>query len=306
MCVVNMDIKSYNADGRESLGLLNAMYDELESKYGFNKEPIYMVTVETEKERNGVTVHGYLSARNGPALWILSGIHGEEPAGPNAIAQNIDSMGELGQDIPLVIIPLLNPLGYCRDWRYYDERRDWRLGHSVGDSEHYLPDLRDPSRPRVAAARSGIAAKVTRFVLDTAIDYPPVLTIDHHEDEKLEAGYIYSQGQKAAEDEVAKEVIRILIDSGIPLTLNGRTRFDETIKGGVVVDDDGQPVKDGSIDELLTTEKIILAGEVVAKPSALTTLVIETPIISVPLGRRIEAHSQILRRLRSLWALANN
>jgi hypothetical protein len=300
-----MDIKTYNADGRESLGQLNAAYDELKSKFGFDKEPIYAINVETDRALDVVTVYCYRSARKGPALWVLSGIHGEEPAGPNAIAQNIDYLGKLGQDIPVVIIPLLNPKGYCRDWRYPDERRDWHIGHSVGDSEHYLPDRKDPGQPRVAVPRSEIAAKVTKFVLDATFDYPPVLTFDHHEDEELERGYLYSQGHEAAADEVAKEVIRILTESGLPLTMHGRTRFGEPIKNGVVVDENGQPVKDGSIDELLTAEKIIVAGEIVARRSALTSLVIETPIVNVLLRRRIEAHSHILRRLRSLWALAN-
>ena len=83
--------------------------------------------------------------------------------------------------------------------------------------------------------------------------------------------------------------------------MKGRTRFEELIREGVVVDENGQPVKDGSIDELLAAEKIIIAGEVVAKPGALTVLVIETPITNVPLARRIEAHSSVIKRLPSLW-----
>ena len=299
-----MDNQTYDADGRESLVQLSARYDELESKYGFGKEPIYTVTFESGQARHEVTVYCYQSAKKGPALWVLSGIHGEEPAGPNAIAQNIGYLGALGQDIPVVIIPLLNPKGYCRDWRYPDERRDWRIGHSVGDSEHYLPDRKNPGQPRVPVPGSDIAAKVTKFVIDTAIGYPPVLTFDLHEDEELERGYLYSQGHKAADDKVAKEVIRILTESGIPLTMNGLTRFGEPIQAGVVVDENGQPVQDGSIDELLTAGVIIMAGEVVEKPAALTSLVIETPIVAVALRRRIEAHSNILRQLRSLWAIA--
>jgi hypothetical protein len=142
-------------------------------------------------------------------------------------------------------------------------------------------------------------------VLEATIDYPPILIFDLHEDEELERGYLYSQGHEAANDEVAKEAIRILMESGIPLTMNGRTRFGEPIKDGVAADENGQPVKDGSLDELLTAEKIIVAGEVVAKASALTCLVIETPTINVPLKRRVQAHSNILQRLRLLWALAN-
>jgi len=154
-------------------------------------------------------------------------------------------------------------------------------------------------------SRSEFAAKVTKFVLDTAVDYPPVLTTDHHEDEQLDLSYIYSQGAKAAADEVAKETIRILMHSGIPPKMNGRTRFAELIREGVVVNENDEPVKDGSIDELLAAAKVIVGGQVVAKASALTSLVIETPIMNFPLEKRIEAHSNVLKRLRSLWAIAN-
>jgi Succinylglutamate desuccinylase / Aspartoacylase family len=300
-------IDTYKEDGRASLFELNKQYDELESKYRFAKEPVYTINVDSKNGPVEVTVYCYKSAKKGPALWILSGVHGEEPTGPNAIAQNIDTLGELGREVPLVIIPLLNPKGYSKDDRYYDEHRDFNKGHSVGDSEHYLPSLTDPDQPRVATPSSGFAAKVTRFVLDTIANYPPILTADFHEDELLNSSYVYSQGPKGAEDEVAQKVISILEESGIPLKKDGPTRFGEPIKKGVVIDDEnGKPIQDGSVDELLgTANKIIVDGKIVEKPIARTSLVIETPTINVPLEKRIKAHSNILKQLKTLWELAN-
>ena len=107
------------------------------------------------------------SPKKGPAIWILAGIHGEEPAGPNAVAAAIADIAMLGEHRPVVLLPLLNPHGYARNWRYlnvavYSETVD---GQSVGDSSHLLPSADDPSRSRSPAASSPEAAAIT--ALDT-------------------------------------------------------------------------------------------------------------------------------------------
>ena len=40
------------------------------------------------------------SPGKGPAVWILTGVHGEEPAGPNAVAAAIDDIARLGASRP--------------------------------------------------------------------------------------------------------------------------------------------------------------------------------------------------------------
>ncbi len=73
--------------------------------------------------------------------------------GPNAVAAAIDDIALLGEHRAVVLLPLLNPHGYARNWRYlnvavYSESVD---GHSVGDSSHVLPsaeDLRSRARAR--------------------------------------------------------------------------------------------------------------------------------------------------------------
>ena len=93
------------------------------------------------------------SPGKGAAVWILTGVHGEEPAGPNAVADAIEDIARLGAARPVVLLPLLNPQGYARNWRYlnvatYSKDVD---GQSVGDSSHLLPAADDPT----AAARRG-------------------------------------------------------------------------------------------------------------------------------------------------------
>ena len=107
------------------------------------------------------------SPQRGPAVWILAGIHGEEPAGPNAIAETIGDIAALGRRRPVVLLPLLNPQGYARNWRYlnvpvYSETVD---GQSVGDSSHLLPSAADPGRARAAAPSSPEADAITAFIL---------------------------------------------------------------------------------------------------------------------------------------------
>jgi hypothetical protein len=78
----------------------------------------------------------------GKAVWILSGIHGEETAGPNAIAASIDAIAELGRRRAVVLLPLNNPQGYVHNWRYLNTAT-WSPDvdeQSVGDSSHLLPD----------------------------------------------------------------------------------------------------------------------------------------------------------------------
>lgn len=299
------DIQTYNKDGRASLLKLYTKYDKLINK-GFKKESVYTIDIQSSKGLIKISSYCYKSPQKGPAIWLLAGVHGEEPAGPNAIALNIDYLSQLGQEIPLVIFPLLNPKGYCLNYRYPNEIRDFHKGASVSDSEHYLLDPKHPTKPRTPSPSSEIAAKVTKFVLDTLPSYPPILTEDHHEDESLKKGYVYSQASKGADDKAAQKAISILKESGIPVQEHGTTRFGETILEGIVVAKDSQPVKDGSIDELLgSARKIIIEGKIVKKPVAKTSLVIETPTINVPLEKRIHAHSSVMKELKALWLLAN-
>lgn len=237
------------------------------------------------------------SPKSGPAVWILAGIHGEEPAGPNAIAAAIGDFAKLGASRPVVLLPLLNPHGYARNWRYlnvavYSETVD---GQSVGDSSHLLPSAEDPARARAATASSAEADAITAFILRRRSDYPPLYSIDLHEDNLIDQGYVYSQGVEGEKDAIAIDAVRVLQESGVPIKMDGTTRFDEAINGGIV-----GPVVDSSIDELMSAPKVVSQGCVQAGPAAHTVLVFETPAAALPLERRIAAHAALIRRLTAL------
>lgn len=275
------------SDGRMPVLELYEKLEALEAG-GFTREVVY------EQE---FPILGFRSKTEGRALWVISGIHGEEPAGPNAIARNVNLfLDQQQRGIPVVLLPLCNPRGYSLNWRYPNEKRDWRVGASVGSSEHFLLGEHGEASAREAGPASLEAEALTAWVLKQVKNYPPVLVVDHHEDELLERSYVYSQGKQGAGDRVAQEIIQILKNSGIPLQLEGKTRFDEEIFAGVV-----GPVCDGSLDELLASEKIIAHGTVVPGPHAPTVVVVETPTVGVSLETRIEAHGEIMKALGRLW-----
>ena len=253
--------------------------------------------------RHDIPIIALRSALSGPAIWIISGIHGEEPAGPNAIAAVIDEIAALGERRPVVLIPLSNPHGYARNWRYLNAAI-WAEdidAQSVGDSSHMLPDADHPGQARADAASSAEAAAMTRYVVDKLAEYPPLISIDLHEDDKIPAGYVYSQGVRGASEPLAAEAVRILRENAIPIKLNGKTRFDEEIVSGII-----GPVTDSSIDELMSATEIIVDGRPQAGPAADTVLVFETPAANLPLARRIRAHEALLRRIIRLLAEADN
>lgn len=259
---------------------------------------------------NSLAIRSWRTENKGPAIWILAGLHGEEPAGPNAIATNIEVFKDLNDaGIPVVLIPLGNPMGYRNNWRYPNTAdRDWRKGgYSVGDSEYLLPDLKDSSKPRAANSVGPEAVALTAFVLRTAKEYPPQLVLDLHEDElSRDGGYIYSQGIRADDNPIGLEIVRILQQAGIPLRLDGNTRFDEPIRAGVISRDaDGMPIRDGSIDELLASREIITREIKTRGPSAKTVIVVETPAFSgARLEWRIQAQGRVLKELPRLWQLS--
>ncbi len=293
---------SYTADGRATLADLSARYETLSRQHGWRQETIYTYPDDPE-----LAIRAWLTPGSGPALWLLSGIHGEEPAGPNAIARQLDSLVTLADaGVSIVLIPMCNPKAYRSNWRYPNTpERDWRKGgYSVGDSEYLLPDLEHGTGPRAPAAPGPETVSLTQFVLRTAKLYPPRLVLDLHEDElSTEGGYIYSQGANPDASPVGAEIIRLLEGSGIPIRMSGRTRFDEPIVDGVISrDDKGGPIRDGSIDELLASSEIFVAGRKVPGPAAPTVIVVETPAFAGSrLELRVAAQGTVVSHVQQLW-----
>jgi hypothetical protein len=203
----------------------------------------------------------------------------------------------------VVVLPLNNPHGYARNWRYlnvpvYSATID---GISVGDSSHLLPDAAQAGKSRAMAASSPEADAITRYVLAQSALYPPRYSIDLHEDDLLDAGYVYSQGRLGVADPLAIEAVRVLRENGIPLKMDGQTRFGEAINSGII-----GPVTDSSIDELMSSNVLVVKGRLSQGPGARTVLVFETPARGASFGQRKAAHLALVRRLASLIAAAEN
>jgi hypothetical protein len=298
------DPAAFVADGRQMVEQLSNRYETLSSDHGWQAETIFRYPGV-----DALSIRAWRTEHTGEALWILAGMHGEEPAGPNAIAENLESIVELAASgVPVVVIPLCNPKAYRNNWRYPNTpERDWRQGgYSVGDSEYLLPDLEAGATPRAAAPPGPETRALTEYVLKLASTYPPRLVLDLHEDElSTTGGYVYSQGRQADGNPVVAEVIRQLQDSGIPIRLSGRTRFDEPIVEGVISrDDKGMPIRDGSIDELLAASEVFVDGKRAAGPAAATVVVVETPAFAgSKLDLRVAAQGAVIRQVAELWRL---
>jgi hypothetical protein len=236
------------------------------------------------------------TAGAGQACWILSGIHGEEPAGPNAIAESIDAIAALGERQSVVLLPLNNPQGYVNNWRYLNMQKysETVAGQSVGDSEHLLTDPDNPEQARQANASSPEAEAITKYVLAMSKLYPPAASIDLHEDNLIDQGYVYSQGVPGAADPMALAAVQTLKENGIAIRMSGETRFGEVIEGGII-----GPVIDGSIDELMSAGSVIVDGKPQAGPGAHTVLVFETPADGIDLQKRIDAQAALLKSIES-------
>jgi len=288
------------ADGRRPI---EALYDS----YLGLLELGWTLEIIADSQPPGTTVAlpiiALRSPRSGPAVWILAGIHGEEPAGPNAVAAAIEEIAELGKKRPVVLLPLLNPQGYARNWRYLNIATfsDSIDGQSVGDSSHLLPSPEQPDSPRAASAGSPEADALTRFILQRSADYPPLVSIDLHEDNFIDEGYVYSQGTQGADDPLAIEAVSVLKDNGLPIKMSGETRFGEEISGGII-----GPVIDSSIDELISSQSIVHNGGVQPGPAARTVLVFETPAANTLLERRVAAHTALIRRLAASLGAAGS
>lgn len=283
-------IKTHD-DGRAPIQEIYAAYDTLLEK-GWSKD---VITISKPSGTTvGLPIIALKSPQAGPAAWFLTGIHGEEPAGPNAMAASVEALAALGERYPVVILPLCNPHGYARNWRYlnvavYSEEID---GQSVGDSSHMLLVAAPDSGPRASEASSPEADAITRYILKTSAEYPPRYSIDLHEDNLIHEGYVYSQGVKGADDPLAIEAVGILRANNIGIKMDGQTRFGEDIVAGII-----GPVTDSSVDELMSAARIWHDGAESDGPAAHTVLVFETPAAHLEIEQRVKAHAGLLERL---------
>jgi hypothetical protein len=243
---------------------------------------------ESVADNISLPILSFSTKKQGPAIWIISGIHGEEPAGPIAISESIKEIQHISEKYPVVLIPLCNPHGYRRSWRYLDIKDyiEGNIGKGVGISEHLLLrcGVKGPNSPENDA--------LTRHIISMAKTHPPKIVFDIHEDDDLDRAYVYSQG--GAEDEAAKFVIMKYREWNVPVQENGKTRADETIISGII----GYG-EDGSIDEFIASKKIRLDGKIVDGPGAKTMIVTELPSRAMKIKDRVDVYKKLLAAINS-------
>lgn len=282
-------------DERYSIQKMYASFKTLLSQ-DFIQETICITSFTHNNKKTSLPILSFRTNKKGKAIWILSGIHGEEPAGPNALSDSTQELAKLAEEYPIVLIPLCNPSGYLRNWRYLNKKKYHSNieGKSVSDSEHLLLNTKG-NNTRKQKAASSISLALTNHILSLIKEYPPRITIDLHEDNLLSQGYIYSQGQQGIKDKTAQAIVNILKKSKIPLQMQGKTRFNEPIIKGII-----GPVKDGSIDELFSAKKISVKGKIIPGPNVKTVIVFETPALHLKLQERKIAHRKLIQSLKTI------
>ena len=300
------NVSTYKKDGRMSIIDVYRKLSRLKNSIWI-KEILCSQRIDLkENKKKFLPILAFRTRKKGDALWIISGIHGEEPAGVNAIAKNVRYLNKLAKRIPIVLLPLCNPSGYRRDWRYPTLKRNSdkltsQMGvPSVGASEHLLIDEKT-GKAQSEQAINKESEEISSYVVQHAESYPPLLVLDFHEDESAKKQYIYSHGKLKIYDPIARKIVNILKKQGFKFYESGRTAFNEKIIKGVVSD-----ISDGSVDELLSSEKIIVHNQIKKGPDAKSVVVIETKTVGIPLKKRVKAHSYVLRSSKSVYSLAKD
>lgn len=296
------EIKTYSQDERKSIKELYDSFHRLDSEF-WTYKTILQQKFMMKKRQRSAPILAFRTKKKGPALWIISGIHGEEPAGPNAITDNIGFLNDLAQKIPIVLLPLCNPAGYIRNWRYPNRKKRARdlheLPESIETSEYFLPSEKNPKKPRVQNPTSKEAEEFTLEILKLTKRYRPKLVLDFHEDESVSSFYIYSHGKLGSKDPIAREIVKKLVREGFNIQMWGETRFGEKIVEGIVSD-----ARDSSIDDLLAAKKVIIDKKIQNGPHAKSVIVVETTTKNIPLKKRVDVHSEIILLSKRYFEMA--
>lgn len=288
----NNNVETYHDDGRMNIEKLYENYLELLQTNTWEVETVADSKTTWHGKEISFPIVAFKTKIKGPALYIFSGIHGEEPTGPHAIAESIDTLNKIGEWKPVVVIPLCNPLGYFRNWRYlnkatYAESPEIEA-MSVGDCDHLLQDPTNRTTTRREKPANNECVALTQYLLSMMHEYPPHISIDFHGDTYVSQGYIYSQGKNGG-DALAAQLLNSVESNGIPIQWEGNTRFGEEINHGIV-----GPQEDGSIDEFMSAKHVIVNGTIVPGPGAEQVYVLETPDADLPLKKRVKAYRAVI------------
>jgi len=288
-------LRTFSKDKRISIKEFYKSLNKL-NKNLFEDEIIYFQKSD-EKRKIKLPILGFKTKKSGKAIWIIAGVHGEEPAGPNALIKNISLLNNLAKSIPLVLIPLANPAGYWRDWRYPNQKRarmKWSAP-SVGNMDHLV--INDKTKKAFASKPLFDDSKyLGEYIIKNSKTRKPFLVLDLHEDESLRKLYLYSHVKNDISRKIGSEIVKILKKSGFEFYEDRKTTFDEEIKSGIV-----ESETDGSLDDLLASKKIFTDGRISKGPSAKTVIVVETTTKGFPLKKRVHAHSLIIKQAEKFY-----
>jgi len=197
---------------------------------------------------------------------ILSGIHGEEPAGPQAI---METLPFLSPDLTCLIIPQANLDGLS-------ERIRFGTSPYLGVRGNFM---------------------FVRELIDWIVDEEPAFVLDLHEDDgspvaqgqaidgdlidlaALNGVYLYQHGGNL---QVQRALIAMLANNQVPLLSAWESRFGEKVEGALI-----QAVEDDSIDDWIWQE------------TGVPVTVVETPAMW-PLRARVNVHKLILWHIEDL------
>lgn len=292
------NLQTYSKDVRWPIQKLYQSYEQfILAEWAY--EVVAIQQVKINDQQVGFPILAFFSdsdrKNSDETFWALAGVHGEEPAGVNAFARQTEYFIKMAQkNIPMVVMPLLNPAGYVRDWRYENTQRDFKIGQSVTACDVYLNKLRSPLESSVVPM-SETAKKVTTWIIQNSKKHLPKLVFDHHEDELSQNlidsqqifSYLYYYGNPLFEF-IGLELANLLAEAGLPTATGGQTRFGETISSDGMI----KYGIDGSVDEMLGFDQ---KGAVI---------VIETTRLaddSVSLKKRMLAHEKIIQNYPVFW-----
>lgn len=209
---------------------------------------------------------------------VLAGLHGDEVAGPLAVARELDSLVERtrAHGLGVIVYPLANPSGFDAGTRYNADHDRGSAGN--GDFLRYLRDdgsMIDEAEPSPAAARwrwsseLGVALPIETVALHDLLRCDPldrvVAAIDLHQDLLTEgvgpASYAYTFGDTSAYRSIVDKVRALLpllancaigAGFGVEIDAHGRALQPPIDARTPVSDADGFVLRhDGSLTDLL-------------------------------------------------------
>lgn len=269
------------ADKRLSIPLLYKNFSQL-CDAGWQSMPISNQKIDGIR----VPIYGFDSGQeNQPIDYIvIANIHGDEPAGSNALADYIDKLIAMGKNKRAILLPLCNPWGYYHNEYYNPEKK------SVTDSEYFLQRTKNlpcQEAQDIISFLIQLGGQITNqaLVLDLHED------ADYKEKEK-EDTHLFVHIKNISEDDytfvenhpIIGKILAImrektqLIEQGITHP-DPITKVSKEIRNGVAINH-----PDGSVDELLADyDAAVVVPELLLKA-------IDNP----PLEERVEIYKQLL------------